>query len=91
MQLMIDVSGSAREEIETTLEFGPPPDFKKVHDAIDWAETNMPMNVYFEVWGHRGRVWFSGYTRTGKGAFHRGINSGEVPSRPCPSDLRCGR
>lgn len=63
MTLMIDCSGSAREEIELTLELNPPPDFKTVQAAIEWAEEQMPMNTYFEVEGKNGRIWHQGHTR----------------------------
>jgi hypothetical protein len=69
MTIQIDLndihSPNARRDVETQLEFDPPPDFKKVAAAVDWAETNLPMNVYFEVWGKNDRIWYQGWTKVG--------------------------
>lgn len=91
MQLMIDVSGSAREEIEIQLELGPPPYFNNVHDAIDWTDENLPINAYFEVWGKKNRIWYKGYVKTGEGEFLRGISHRSPKGRPDGFDLRSGR
>jgi hypothetical protein len=63
MTLLIDTAGSAREEIELTLEFNPPPDFRTTEQAVEWAEEQMPINTYFEVQGKNGRIWYQGHTR----------------------------
>lgn len=62
MTLMIECSGSAKDEILTELEFNPPPDFKSVQEAIDWAEEHYPINTYFEVWSNS-RIWYQGHAR----------------------------
>ncbi len=61
MEIFIDCNGSAKEEIELTLEFNPPPQFKKVDQGIDWALENLPRGVYFELQGKNGRVFYSGF------------------------------
>lgn len=61
MTIQVATDGSAREEIEFILEYDPPPDFKKVQDAVNWAEINLPLNTYFEVWGKNDRIWFQGF------------------------------
>lgn len=41
------------EEVALQFEFGPPPQFKTIDDASDWALTNLPYGVYIQI--HDGR------------------------------------
>jgi len=80
MTLFVDCSGSAREEIELELERNPPPDFKTIQDAIEWAEKHFPMNAYFEVWGKSRRIWYQGYVkmRGGMNQYRKGVRANET-------------
>lgn len=85
MTLMIECSGSAKDEILTELEHNQPPTFLTVQEATEWAEKHYPMNTYFEVWGRHNRIWYQGYTRV-KGKLRKGVtwkksNLGEGRSR----------
>ena len=44
---------STNEEVLLQLEFGPPPTFKSIDDATDWALTNFPRGAYIKI--HDGR------------------------------------
>lgn len=61
MEIVVDCSGSAKEEIEFTLEFNPPPIFKKVEHGIDWAIQNLPIGTYFQLVAKNGRIFYEGY------------------------------
>lgn len=48
------------EEVALQFELAPPPIFKSVDKAVDWALTNLPYGVYIELHDGRGTLRANG-------------------------------
>lgn len=61
---------SDSEELAFQLEMSPPPIFKSIDDATDWALTNFPYGVYIEIRDGRRTLRASGIN-AGKIEIHK--------------------
>lgn len=49
------------EEVKLQMEFGPPPLFKTIDDATDWALTHLPLGATIEITDGRKTLRAQGY------------------------------
>lgn len=65
MTINVDMTdlGQAQEEVQTQMEYGPPPEFDSKVEALEWAAENLPIGIYFEILSKNGRVIWHGNNR----------------------------